>query len=117
LREFWGDDEHPKERLCPKNYSLKLPTTPGIVNLVQEYYDLGFIQKSTNRRPNPAFERSRSSTKKHKALTQDPLKEIRRETPSNRRIERQTKILRKSQKKKNARSKGFGTRLRRMNSL
>jgi hypothetical protein len=81
--KFWGDDEHPKERLCPKNYSLKLHTTPRIANPCQEHYDLGFIQKSMNRRPNPAFEGSRSSTKRHKALTHDPLKEIQRETPSN----------------------------------
>jgi hypothetical protein len=85
----------PKERLCPKNYGLKLPTTPGIANPCQEHYDLGFIEKSTNRRPNSAFEGPRSSTKRHKALTHDPLKEIRRETPSNRRIERRTKNPRK----------------------
>jgi hypothetical protein len=50
-----GDDEHLKERLCPKNYSLKLPTTPGLAKLGQEHYELGFIRKSTNRRPNPVF--------------------------------------------------------------
>jgi hypothetical protein len=83
-----GDDEHPKERLFPKTYGLKCPTTPGITNLGQEHYELGFIRKSTNRRPNPVFEESRSSTKRHKALTHDPLKEIWREMPSNRRIER-----------------------------
>jgi hypothetical protein len=65
--KFWGDDE--------------LPTTAGIANPCQEHCDLGFIQKSTNRRPNPAFEGSRSSIKRHKALTHDPLKEIQRETP------------------------------------
>jgi hypothetical protein len=65
----------------PQNYGLKLPTTLGIANPCQEHYDLGFIQKSTNRRPNPTFEGSRSSTKRHKALTHDPLKEIWRETP------------------------------------
>jgi hypothetical protein len=54
--KLWGDDEHPKERLCPKNYGLKLPTTPRITNLGQEHYELGFIRKSTNRRPNPVFE-------------------------------------------------------------
>jgi hypothetical protein len=81
--KFWGDDEHPKERLCPKNYILKLPTTLGIANPCQEHYDLGFIQKSTNRRPNLVFEGSRSSTKRHKTLTCDPLKEIQRKTPSN----------------------------------
>jgi hypothetical protein len=86
--KFWEDDEHPKERLFPETYSLKLPTTPRITNPSQEHYELGFIQKSTNRRTNPAFEGSRSSTKRLKALTHDPLKEIRRETPSNRRIER-----------------------------
>jgi hypothetical protein len=74
--KLWGYDEHPKERLCPKNYGLKLPTTPGIANLGQEHQELGFIRKSTNRRPNPVFEGSRSSTKRHKALTHDPLKEI-----------------------------------------
>jgi hypothetical protein len=82
-------------RICPKNFGLKLPTTPRIVNPRQEHYELGFIQKSTNRRPNPVFEESRSSTKRHKALTHDPLKEIQREMPSNWRIERRTKIPRK----------------------
>jgi hypothetical protein len=81
--KLWGDDEHPKERLCPQNFGLKLPTTPGIAKLGQEHYELGFIRISTNRRPNPVFEGSRSSTKRHKALTHNPLKEIRRETPSN----------------------------------
>jgi hypothetical protein len=106
--KFWGDDEHPKEKICPKYFGLWLPTTPGIANLGQEHYELGFIQKSTNRRANPAFEGSRSSTKRHKALTHDPLKEIQRETPSNQRIERRTKIPRKGsenhQKKRNGRS-------------
>jgi hypothetical protein len=82
--KLWGYDEHLKERLCPKNYGLKLLTTPGIANLGQEHYELWFIRKSTNRRPNPVFEGSRSSKKTHKALTHDPLKEIQRETPSNR---------------------------------
>jgi hypothetical protein len=78
----------PRRGYAPKkNYGLKLPTTPGIANPWQEHYELGFIQKSTNRRPNPTFEGSRSSSKRHKALTHDPLKEIQRETPSNRRIE------------------------------
>jgi hypothetical protein len=77
--KFWGDDEHPKERICPKNYGLKFPTTPGIAKPCQEHYELGFIRKSTNQRPNPVFEESRSSTKSHKALTHDPLNEIRRE--------------------------------------
>jgi hypothetical protein len=72
--KLWGDDEHLKERLCPKNYSLKLPTTPGITNLSQEHYELRFIRKSTNRRPNPVFEGSISSIKRNKALTHDPLK-------------------------------------------
>jgi hypothetical protein len=43
--KLWGDDEHPKERLCPKNYGLKLPTTLEITNLGQEHYELGFIRK------------------------------------------------------------------------
>jgi hypothetical protein len=102
--KLWGHDEHPKERLCPKNYGLKLPTTPRIANLGQEHYEQGFIRKSRNQRPNPVFEGSRSSTDKQKALTHDPLNEIQRETPSNRRIERRTKIaqkeLRKSPKRK-----------------
>jgi hypothetical protein len=50
-----GDDEHLKERLCPKNYGLKLPTTLGIAKLGQEHYELGFIRKSTNRRSNLVF--------------------------------------------------------------
>jgi hypothetical protein len=78
--KFWGDDEHPKGKICPKNFGLWLPTTPGIANLGLEHYELGFIQKSMNRRENTAFEGSRSSIR-HKALTHDPLKEIRRETP------------------------------------
>jgi hypothetical protein len=90
-----GDDKQPKERLSPKSYVLKLATSPGIENPCQEHYDLGFIQESTNRRLNLAFEGSRSFTKRHKALTHDPLKQIRRETPSNRRIERRTKKPRK----------------------
>jgi hypothetical protein len=78
----------PRRGYAPKNYGLKLPTTPGIANTWQEHYEPGFIQKSTNRRPNLAFEGSRSSTKRHKELTHDSLKEIQREMPSNRRIER-----------------------------
>jgi hypothetical protein len=74
--KLWGDDEHPKDRLCPKNYSLKLPTTPGIANLGQEHYELEFIRKSTNQKPNPGFEGSRSCTTRHKALTHDPLKKF-----------------------------------------
>jgi hypothetical protein len=81
--KLWGDEEQPKERLCPKNYGLKQPTTPRIANPCQEHYDLGFIRKPTNRRQNLAFEGSRSSTKRHKALTHDPLKEIWRETSLN----------------------------------
>jgi hypothetical protein len=85
--KFWGVGEHPKERICPKNYYLKLPTTPEIMKPCQEHYEQGFIRKSMNQRPNLVFEESRSSTKRNKALTHDPLNEIRRETPSNRRIE------------------------------
>jgi hypothetical protein len=40
-------------------------------------------QTPSNRGGFPAFEGSRSSTKRHKALTHDPLKEIRRKTLSN----------------------------------
>jgi hypothetical protein len=83
---------------------LKLPTTPGIANLGQKHYELGFIRESMNQRPNPVFEGSRSSTKRHKELTHDPLKEIQKETPSNQRIKQRTKIsqkeLRKSPKRK-----------------
>jgi hypothetical protein len=106
--KFWGDDEHPKERLCPKNYGLKLPTTPEIASPCQEHYDLGFIQKSTNHRPNPAFERSRSSTKRNKALTHDPLKRNpeRNALKSTNRVtnEKPKKRLRKLPKKRNGRS-------------
>jgi hypothetical protein len=105
-----GDNEHPKERICPKNYSLKLSTTPRIAKPCQEHYELGFIQKSTNRRPNPVFEESRSSTKTHKALTHDPLKENWRETPSNRLIERRTKIPRKGSQNHRKRETGGATR-------
>jgi hypothetical protein len=108
--KFWGDDEHPNERICPKNFGLKLPTTPKIVKPCQEHYDLGFIRKSTNQRPNPVFEGSRSSTKRHKALTDDPLKKIQREMPSNRRIERRTKILRKGSENHQKRETGGATR-------
>jgi hypothetical protein len=104
--KLWGDDEHPKERWCPKNYGLKLPTTPEIAKLGQEHYELGFIRKSTNRRPNPMFEGSISSTKRNKALTHDLLKEIRRETPSNRQIERWTKIAQKELRKPPKRKTG-----------
>jgi hypothetical protein len=93
--KFWGRDEHHKERLCPKNYGLKLLTTPGIANPCQEHYDLGFIQKSTNRRPIRHLrgqDRPQRGTR-HSPMT--PSKEIRRETPSNRWIERRTKNPRK----------------------
>jgi hypothetical protein len=40
-------------------------------------------QRPSNRGGFPAFEGSRSSTKRHKALTHNPLKEIRRKTLSN----------------------------------
>ena len=96
--KFCGDDEHPKKMLCPKNLSLKHPTTPGITNLGQEHYELGFIRKSTNRRPNPVFEGSRSSTKRHKALTHDPLKEIWRKTLSNLRNQPKNENTKEAQK-------------------
>jgi hypothetical protein len=106
--KFWGDDEHPNERICPKNFGLKLPTTPKIVKPCQEHYDLGFIRKSTNQRPNPVFEGSRSSTKRHKALTDDPLKKNpeRNALKSTNRAtdENSKKRLRKSPKKRNGRS-------------
>jgi hypothetical protein len=49
--------------------------------LAKNTFDPGFIQKSTNRRPNPAFEGSRSSKKRHKTLTHDPLNEIGEKRP------------------------------------
>jgi hypothetical protein len=97
--KFWGDDEHPKERLCPKNYGLKLPTTPEIVNLGQEHNDLGFIQKSTDRRPNPTFEGSISSPKVRKASIHVFLKEIRGETNSNSRNHTKNKGTKTSTKR------------------
>jgi hypothetical protein len=54
-----------------RGYALKLPTTPGIGNLGQEHYELGFIRKSMNWRSNLVFERSISSTKRQKTLTHD----------------------------------------------
>jgi hypothetical protein len=66
----------PRRGYSPKRYGLKLHTTPGIANPGQEHYELGFIRKSMKQRPSPVFEESRSSTKRHKALTHDPLKEI-----------------------------------------
>jgi hypothetical protein len=66
----------PSRGYAPKNLSLYFPTTPGITNLGQEHYELGFIRKSRNQRPNLLFDVSRSSTKRHKALDHDPLIEI-----------------------------------------
>jgi hypothetical protein len=44
--KFWGDDEHPKEKICPKNYGLQLPKTPGIANpLPQGHEELEKHQK------------------------------------------------------------------------
>ena len=63
--------------LCPKICSLKPIHASTIVNLVSSNLKLEFIQRSLNRDRFPAFEGSRSSTKRHKALTHDPLKEIR----------------------------------------
>jgi hypothetical protein len=49
--KFWGDDEHPKERLCPKNYSLKLPTTLGIANLKPLPQEHEELENHQNRAP------------------------------------------------------------------
>jgi hypothetical protein len=65
---------------------------------------------STNGRPNLAFEGPRSSTKRHKAFTHDPLKEIRGEMPSNRRIEGQMKNPRKGSENHRKRETGGETR-------
>ena len=46
--KLWGDDEHLKERLCPKNLGLKLPTTPGITDHVEQDLELEFIQNPSN---------------------------------------------------------------------
>jgi hypothetical protein len=62
-RKFWGDDEHPKERLCPKNYGLKLPTTPEIVKpmpLPQEHEE---HKNHQNRSRFRGFVRARSPSK------------------------------------------------------
>ena len=68
------------EMLCLKSYGLKPTQTLGITNLANKGHHLEFIQSSPNRDRFPVFEGSRSSTKRHKALTHDPLKEVREKT-------------------------------------
>jgi hypothetical protein len=64
LRRNFGEMMNtPRRGYAPKltaSNSLQLPT-----NLCQEHYELGFIRKSTNRRPNPVFDGSRPSIKRH----------------------------------------------------
>jgi hypothetical protein len=41
--KFWGDDEHPKLKICPQKLWLELPTTPEIAKLMplpQEHEEL-----------------------------------------------------------------------------
>ena len=78
--KFWSDKKHHYVKLCPKICSLKPTHASTIVNLVSSNLKLEFIQRSLNRDRFPAFEGSRSSTKGHKALTHDALKEIQEKT-------------------------------------
>jgi hypothetical protein len=60
--------------LCPKTLGLSLSRTPGIADHTNSTRDNELL---------PSFEGSRSSTKRHKTLTHDPLKKIQRKTLSN----------------------------------
>jgi hypothetical protein len=55
----------------------------GIADHTNSTKDMELQKRPSNRGGFPVFEGSRSSTKRHKALTHDPLKEIRRKTLSN----------------------------------
>jgi hypothetical protein len=67
--KFWGDDEHPEERLCPQKLRTQTSYNSRNRKSLPRALWPRFIQKSTNRRPNPAFEGPWSSTNRHKALT------------------------------------------------
>jgi hypothetical protein len=58
-----------------------------------------FTQRLSNRGGFPAFEGSRSSIKRHKALTHDPLKEIRRKALSNPRNQPKNKNTKEAPKR------------------
>jgi hypothetical protein len=62
--------------LCSKTWNLKPTKSLGIDKQLSSRTSLGFQPKSVNRRPNPAFERSRSSRKMHKTSIHDYPKSI-----------------------------------------
>jgi hypothetical protein len=80
--KFGGDNEHPKERICPKNYDLKLPTTPGIVKpmpLPQEHEE---HKNHQNRSRYRGFVGARSPSKEEQGPhTRHPTRIPQRNTP------------------------------------
>jgi hypothetical protein len=60
--------------LYPKTWDLKRSKSLGIESQPSSTKKLGFQPKSSNPRPNPEFEGSRSSTKMHKAYILDPTR-------------------------------------------
>jgi hypothetical protein len=85
--------------LCLRICSLKPNELRGIVILPSSRTKLGFQPKSFNRRPNSEFEGSRSGTKMHEATIHDSHKQIRAQTPQNRRNKPRMKKRRNSSKK------------------
>jgi hypothetical protein len=69
--------------LCPKTLGLSLPRTAGITDHMNSTKDRELLPKTIESRRVPTIEGTRSSTKRHKELTHDPLKEIWRKTLSN----------------------------------
>jgi hypothetical protein len=83
------------------------------MNHVNEHINLKFIWKTTNQRWFPPFEGSRSSTKRHKALTHNPLKQVWRKMPPNLMNDNPPKnALKIPLKKKNTGNKRYSSRLR-----
>jgi hypothetical protein len=83
----------------PKTWSLKPTKSLRIDHEPSSITKLGNHPKSSNRRPNSAFEESRSSTKMHKASIHDLYKQNQTQMPQNWRNKPRMKIPQNSPKK------------------
>jgi hypothetical protein len=84
--------------LCPETLGLSLPRTTGITDHTNLMKDKELQPKTFKSRRFLAFEGPRSSTKRQKALTHDPLKEIQRKPSQIRGINRRMKTPKRHQK-------------------
>jgi hypothetical protein len=79
---FGGDNKRHKVMLFPKTLGLSPPRMTGIVDHMNSTTNKELHPKTIESKRFPIVEGSRSSTKRHKVLNHDPLKEIRRKTLS-----------------------------------